>query len=96
MKRDALAIKSDDNVATALRDLRSGETATVGIDERTATVVMVDDVAFGHKFAINAIAAGQSIVKYGEIIGRATAPIPAGGHAHVQNIESLRGRGDLG
>ncbi|MCB2217383.1 MAG: UxaA family hydrolase [Desulfobulbaceae bacterium] len=95
MKRDALAIKSDDNVATALRDLRSGETVTVGIDEQVVTVVMVDDVTFGHKLAISAIDAGQSIIKYGEIIGRATLPIPAGRHAHVQNIESLRGRGDL-
>ena len=30
------------------------------------------------------------------LIGRATTEIGAGRHAHVQNIESLRGRGDLG
>jgi hypothetical protein len=31
----------------------------------------------------------------GEVIGRATQAIPTGRHAHVHNIESLRGRGDL-
>jgi len=35
-----------------------------------------------------------TILKYGEVIGRATRDIEAGAHAHVQNIESLRGRGD--
>ena len=41
------------------------------------------------------IRAGDSILKYGETIGRATEDIPAGRHAHIHNIESLRGRGDL-
>lgn len=38
---------------------------------------------------------GEYIYKYGEIIGKATKEILAGYHAHVHNIESLRGRGDL-
>ena len=34
------------------------------------------------------------IVKYGEIIGRATQDIAVGQHVHVHNLESCRGRGD--
>ena len=41
------------------------------------------------------IALGENILKYGEVIGRATKDIRAGTHAHIHNIESLRGRGDL-
>ena len=95
MKRDAIVIKEDDNVATALRDLAAGETVSVGVGEAMVAVAVVDAITFGHKFAMRDIAAGEDILKYGEVIGRATAGIPAGAHAHVQNIESLRGRGDL-
>lgn len=45
--------------------------------------------------AIKDIPKGGEIIKYGEIIGRATANIEPGEHVHVHNVESLRGRGDL-
>ncbi len=95
MKRDAIVIREEDNVATALRSLSCNEKASVGIGNRTISVMMVETVEFGHKFAITSIDRGQDIIKYGEVIGRATADIAAGAHAHIQNIESLRGRGDL-
>ena len=95
MKRDAIAIKEQDNVATALRNLERDDVASVGVGDKTVPITLVDAVEFGHKFAIVDISAGTDILKYGEVIGRATADIPKGAHAHVQNIESLRGRGDL-
>ena len=95
MKRDAISIKEEDNVATALRDLSPGETASVGIGDRAIEIKLIDSVEYGHKFALCDISAGEEIVKYGEVIGRATAHIHTGAHAHIQNIESLRGRGDL-
>lgn len=95
MKRDAIVIKEEDNVATALRDLNSSDQAAVGVGETTISITIIEDVEFGHKFAISDIARGQDIIKYGEVIGRATADITTGSHAHIQNIESLRGRGDL-
>jgi len=95
MKRDAIAIKDGDNVATALRDLAAGETVSVGIGETVVAVTMVGPVEFGHKLALGDLPAGRDILKYGEVIGRATENIPKGAHVHVHNIESLRGRGDL-
>ena len=95
MKRDAMVIGTGDNVATALRNLDTGEHASVGIGQEIISIVMVEPVEYGHKFAIRDIAKGEDILKYGEIIGRATADIASGAHVHVQNVESLRGRGDL-
>jgi altronate dehydratase small subunit len=95
MKRDAIVIKKEDNVATALRDLSRNDLVRVGVGEKTIEVLLVESVEYGHKFAMCDIMTGQEIVKYGEVIGRATADILAGAHAHIQNIESLRGRGDL-
>jgi altronate dehydratase small subunit len=95
MRYDAIAIKEQDNVATALRVLQKGETVLVGIGDGTVAVALVEDVEFGHKIALHDIATGDDIIKYGEVIGRATKKIPGGAHAHVHNVESLRGRGDL-
>ncbi len=92
---DAVMLTEADNVATALKDLAQGEEARVGVGERTVLVPVRQVIAFGHKLAVTNIRAGGEIRKYGEVIGRATQDIPAGTHAHVHNVESLRGRGDL-
>ena len=95
MRIDAIAIRDADNVATALRELAAGEEIVVGILDRTVPVRLRQAIPFGHKVALTDIPQGANIVKYGEVMGRATQTIPAGAHAHVHNIESLRGRGDL-
>ena len=95
MDIDAIMINAEDNVATALRDIQAGDAATIGSGDSRRSVQLKDDIPFGHKFAAIDIEQGEEIVKYGEIIGRATLAIQQGSHAHVQNIESLRGRGDL-
>jgi altronate dehydratase small subunit len=92
---DAIMLNERDNVATALRVLAAGDEARVGVGERRFSVPVRQAIAFGHKLAVCDIARGADVLKYGEIIGRATEDIPAGMHAHVHNIESLRGRGDL-
>lgn len=95
MKRNALVIKDQDNVATAIQDLTSGQDALVGIDEKTICIRLIQGIALGHKFAIRDIAKGDDVLKYNCVIGRATQNIKIGEHVHVQNLESLRGRGDL-
>ena len=95
MKVDAIMIKEEDNVATALRDILRGENAEVSISEKRLRILIQEPIAYGHKFAVANIKRGENIIKYGEVIGRATSDIHSGTHAHVHNIESLRGRGDL-
>jgi altronate dehydratase small subunit len=95
MRRHAIAIKQQDNVATAIRDIPSGEVALVGVGDVTVTVAVSQTIPLGHKFALSAIGRGGEILKYGTVIGRATRDIAPGEHVHVQNVESMRGRGDL-
>ena len=92
---DAIALTERDNVATALRDLQPGEIAVVSCAPETFTVQIHEPVPYGHKFAVVPIAQKGEVLKYGEVMGRATSHIAPGSHAHVHNIESLRGRGDL-
>ena len=40
----------------------------------------------GHKIATRNIARGEPVIRYGQMIGEATADIPAGSHVHVHNL----------
>ncbi|MBL3540265.1 UxaA family hydrolase [Aminivibrio sp.] len=95
MKREALMTHDKDSVATALTDLSAGNDVSFECNGRMKTMKLVDAIPFGHKFALVDIPEGGDVLKYGEVIGRATEPIRAGAHVHVHNLESLRGRGDL-
>ncbi len=95
MAIDAILLNSKDNVATSVQNLEAGQQAIVRLGCNLVKVSLAENIPYGHKFAVRSIANGETIIKYGEIIGRATAEIKTGCHAHVQNIESLRGRGDL-
>ncbi|MFG1424561.1 UxaA family hydrolase [Roseixanthobacter glucoisosaccharinicivorans] len=91
----AFILHTSDNVATVLgADAQAGEALALrGVEQgRRAPSAPIPD---GHKFALAAIAQGAPVIKYGVTVGRATAPIPAGAHVHIHNMESLRGRGDL-
>jgi altronate dehydratase small subunit len=95
MRRDAIVIKRQDNVATAIRDIEDGKTATVGIEDETLIVRAIQPIPLGHKLALRHIQSGEEILKYGTVIGRATKDIQVGEHVHVHNVESTRARGDL-
>ena len=96
MEIDAIKIKQEDNVATALRAFNKQDTAKYRDGEGFSETLILENIPYGHKFATRDIASGEDIVKYGEVIGRATRDIKTGSHTHVQNLESLRARGDLG
>jgi altronate dehydratase small subunit len=95
MRIDAIMIKKQDNVATSFRDIRPNEKIAISVGDEIMEILVHQYIPYGHKFATKDILRGEYIVKYGEIMGRATLNIPSGTHAHIQNIESLRGRGDL-
>lgn len=95
MRRNAIVIKRQDNVATAIQDIPAGESATVGVEDESVSIKVVHEISLGHKLALRPIGKGEEILKYGTVIGLATRDIETGEHVHVHNVESTRGRGDL-
>ncbi len=97
MSRRALIIHADDNVANLIGPGTKGEAVECTVEGKpeSTVVTLVDDIPANHKFAPTDIRAGQSIIKYGLSIGKASCDIKTGQHVHVHNIESNRGRGDL-
>jgi len=87
--RALMIMHAKDNVAVCLRPVPAGEDIEVSHREKSILLRMIQAVPLGHKVALAAIAAGQPIIKYGEIIGRATQDIQAGQHVHDHNISDF-------
>ena len=79
-----IQIHPSDNVAIALANIVSGE--TVELSGRNITAI--EDIPQGHKLALVPISQGDYIVKYGNPIGCATAPIQAGSWVHTHNVRT--------
>ena len=95
MKQKAVVLNLRDNVATALADLKAGDTLELEVSGQTRAVKLTTDVPFGHKFSLSRIEPNSPVIKYGEVIGVSTAIIEPGDYVHIHNVVSARGRGDL-
>jgi len=47
-------------------------------------------VPIGHKVALRDLKAGDTVIKYGQDIGRMVAPARKGEHVHVHNLKTKR------
>ena len=64
---------------------------SVIINEKDNVGVCLDgneQIPAGHKYALRPIACGEYVIKYGEIIGRATQDIAKGEWVHTHNVKS--------
>jgi altronate dehydratase len=77
---DAIRLNPADNIVIALRDLGSGSTVP------DVAAPLAGPVSRGHKIAARAVAQGENVIRYGQIIGVATRPIAAGEHIHTHNL----------
>jgi altronate dehydratase small subunit len=85
-KIDAIMVSDTDNVATCLNDIAADTDAAVMLGKEIFTVRAGQDIPRGHKLAVAPIITGSAIVKYGEVIGKASADITRGAHVHVHNV----------
>ncbi len=80
MAEGVIRLHGSDNVVIALQDLAAGATLPA------LTVPLPGAVPRGHKIAAHAIGRGETVIRYGQIIGQATVDIPAGAHIHSHNL----------
>jgi altronate hydrolase len=78
----ALVLQDIDTVAVAIRAIPAGASVAAG-----ETIVRAStDIPSGHKMALRDVMPGDPVLKFGQVIGHATAPIRAGDHVHVHNL----------
>jgi len=88
VKTEVIVIDEKDNVATALKPLKAGAEVSVEVQGRIDKIKLLSDIPMGHKFALQNIEEGESVIKYGEPIGQSTTKIAQGEHVHVHNVVS--------
>jgi len=84
--------KSDNVGVVVVEDLRAGTEmlCVVTEDNSDFNLVAGQDVPIGHKIALSDLALDDTVVKYGESIGRIVEPVAKGGHVHVHNLKTKR------
>ena len=75
-----------------VEQVKAGQEATGWIMEtdETVTIKSLVEVPLGHKLALADIKNEDTIIKYGNDIGRAVSDIPKGGYVHVHNVKTKR------
>lgn len=59
-------------------------------DNSEFTLPVTADIPIGHKVALNPMQEGDTVMKYGQDIGRMVAPVLVGGHVHTHNCKTKR------
>lgn len=83
MPRSVLQLDAKDNVLIALTDLKAGEPVEFG----GHTYTLVRNVPAKHKFAMQNLDVGDSVIMYGVLVGKAVKPIGAGDLLTTGNIQ---------
>ena len=59
-------------------------------DNSDFTITAKADIPIGHKIAVRDLAEGDTVIKYGEDMGRMIAAAQQGEHVHVHNCKTKR------
>jgi len=84
MKR-GLILDPRDNVGIVMESVFEGDEVKF---DNGAVIKSLSEMKMPHKIASVDIAEGNPIIKYGEVIGYATANVKQGELVHVHNIDS--------
>lgn len=86
-----LVIDSRDNVAVALQNLEKGDQCKIEIGSEVKEVILLEDIKFGHKVALKSMSKNESVLKYGEVIGKMDVDVKKGEWIHNHNMSCDRG-----
>jgi (2R)-sulfolactate sulfo-lyase subunit alpha len=82
-----------DNVGVVVVEGLKAGTEMLGVitqNDTTLSLVAEHDIPIGHKVALTALAAGDTVIKYGEDIGKMVAAAGEGEHVHIHNLKTKR------
>ena len=85
---------TEDNVGVVVVEgLKAGTEmlCVVTHDNSDFRLVAKADIPIGHKVALKDLAEGDTVMKYGEDIGKMIGSAEQGGHVHTHNLKTTRG-----
>ena len=88
-----LAHNPKDNVAVVVVEGLKAGTKAFGVITETDTpfeIDVLDDIPIGHKVALADFKTDDTVIKYGQDVGRIVATVAKGRHVHTQNMKTKR------
>ena len=84
--------KADTVGVMVTENIQAGQELTGWIMETDETVKLKSEnaIPLGHKIALRNISKGETVLKYGNDVGRAVEEIGKGHHVHVHNMRTKR------
>jgi (2R)-sulfolactate sulfo-lyase subunit alpha len=82
-----------DNVGVIVVENLSAGTEMLGVvteTDKTIELEAKESIPIGHKVALKPLKKGDTVIKYGEDIGKMIADVGTGKHVHVQNLKTKR------
>jgi (2R)-sulfolactate sulfo-lyase subunit alpha len=82
-----------DNVGVVVVEGLQAGTEMFGVitaDDTPFHLVAGADVPIGHKVALRDLKAGDTVIKYGEDVGKIVADVKMGEHVHTHNMKTKR------
>ena len=83
MKQNVLKVHPNDNVLVALKDLAKDERVIYNGDE----YILQSKIPAKHKFFVHDMAAGDEVIMYGVLVGKAELPVSRGGLLTTTNVK---------
>lgn len=82
-----------DNVGVVVVEGLKAGTDMLGVITETDTTIRItakQDIPIGHKVALTELNEGDTVVKYGEDVGRMVGNAKTGEHVHIHNHRTKR------
>lgn len=82
-----------DNVGVVVVEGLKAGTEMLGVitgNDTTINVKAIHDIPIGHKVALADLKEGDTVIKYGEDIGKMVGAAKKGEHVHVHNLKTKR------
>jgi (2R)-sulfolactate sulfo-lyase subunit alpha len=88
----ALAHNRGDHVAVAVAPIAAGEEILIVYldDDGEVSLRAQADVPYGHKVAVEPLAADEAVIEYSTQVGVARSSIQPGDYVHTHNIKTAR------
>lgn len=89
MEINALLMNAADNVVTCVKEVAAGDQIVYRKGEEICSLEARETIPSCHKAALEALKENDEVIKYGELIGRTTAPVEKGCWVSHNNIYSV-------
>lgn len=92
-KPHLLVHHKEDNVGVVVVEGLTAGTEMLAVcteDNSDFRITAKADIPIGHKVALRDLKPGDTVIKYGEDIGKMIGNAETGGHVHTQNLKTKR------